>query len=85
MSYRILHLFFLPDLAAGRGFRTALGLLAHCTNKQDMIERVSGRAGRDGAYRMASSKTLFRFRCVRAEHSRYLCALISLATPKACS
>lgn len=34
---------------------------------------------------MASSKTLFRFRCVSAEHSRYLTALISLATARACS
>lgn len=34
---------------------------------------------------MASSKTLFKFRCVKAEHSRYFCALISLATARACS
>lgn len=34
-------------------------------------------------HRIASSKTLFRFLCVRAEHSRYLCALISLAQTKA--
>lgn len=26
----------------------------------------------DKAYRIASSKTLLRFRCVRAEHSMYL-------------
>lgn len=37
------------------------------------------------SHRMASSNTLFKFRCVRAEHSRYLCALISLATCTACS
>lgn len=36
-------------------------------------------------YRIASSKTLFRLRWVSAEHSRYLCARISLATAKACS
>lgn len=36
-------------------------------------------------YRIASSKTLFRLRCVSAEHSRYLCARISLATDSACS
>lgn len=34
---------------------------------------------------MASSKTLLRFRWVKAEHSRYLTALISLATDRACS
>lgn len=37
------------------------------------------------AYRMASSNTLLRLRCVRAEHSRYLCARISFATARACS
>ena len=37
------------------------------------------------AYLMASSKTLLRLRCVRAEHSMYLTALISLATLIACS
>lgn len=36
-------------------------------------------------YRIASSKTLFRFLCVRAEHSRYLCARISFATISAWS
>lgn len=40
---------------------------------------------KEGAYRIASSNTLFRFRCVSAEHSRYLCARISLATVRACS
>jgi len=34
---------------------------------------------------IASSKTLFKFRCVSAEHSKYLCALISFATIKAWS
>ena len=34
---------------------------------------------------IASSNTLFRFRCVNAEHSKYLCARISLDTAKACS
>jgi len=34
---------------------------------------------------MASSKTLFRFLCVRAEHSRYLWALISFAQDRAWS
>ena len=36
-------------------------------------------------YLIASSNTLLRFLCVRAEHSRYLTALISLATCTACS
>ena len=36
-------------------------------------------------YRIASSNTLFKFLCVSAEHSRYFCALISLATMTACS
>lgn len=36
-------------------------------------------------YRIASSKTLLRFRCVSAEHSRYFWALISFATMTACS
>jgi len=35
-------------------------------------------------YRIASSNTLFKFRCVRAEHSKYFWALISLATMTAC-
>ena len=34
---------------------------------------------------MASSKTLLRLRWVRAEHSRYLCARISLAHRRAWS
>lgn len=36
-------------------------------------------------HRIASSKTLFKFRCVSAEHSKYFWALISLATMTACS
>lgn len=34
---------------------------------------------------IASSNTLFRFRCVNAEHSKYFTALISLDTCTACS
>lgn len=34
---------------------------------------------------MASSNTLLRLRCVKAEHSRYFCALISLLTWSASS
>ena len=34
---------------------------------------------------IASSNTLFKFRCVSAEHSRYLWALISFATTNAWS
>lgn len=45
---------------------------------------VAGRGGRD-PYLMASSKTLLRLRWVSAEHSKYLTALISLATASACS
>ena len=37
------------------------------------------------AYLMASSNTLFKFLCVKAEHSKYLTALISFATESACS
>lgn len=37
------------------------------------------------SYRIASSNTLFRFRCVNAEHSRYFWAFISFATWTACS
>lgn len=45
--YKILHLFFLPDLAAGRGLRTALtpGKLALCHSS-----RAVYRAGNTGAY-----------------------------------
>lgn len=43
------------------------------------------KAADESTYLIASSNTLFRFRCVRAEHSRYLTALISLATCTACS
>lgn len=38
-----------------------------------------------GANRMASSNTLFKFLWVKAEHSKYLWALISFATIKAWS
>ena len=37
------------------------------------------------SHRIASSKTLFRFLCVKAEHSRYFWAFISFATCTACS
>jgi hypothetical protein len=66
--------FFLAAACCGRGLRTAL-------------ERVSIADFQvlQQSYRIASSNTLLRLRCVSAEHSRYFCALISLATMTACS
>ena len=71
------------------------GLLRLCFGRgRDMVSgvRYLGRKGRgmhvqhvQETYLIASSKTLLRFLCVRAEHSRYLTALISLATCTACS
>ena len=63
----------------GRGLSTAL-------QGDGLATEPSLVRGRHGfAYRMASSKTLLRFLCVRAEHSRYLWALISLAQASAWS
>jgi hypothetical protein len=72
-SYKITH-FAHFIVGAGRGLSTAL-----CP--------VSGSHGLVGHLTnlMASSNTLLRFRCVRAEHSKYLTALISFATASACS
>jgi hypothetical protein len=73
-NYKITHFVFF-FVGAGRGLSTAL-------------YPVSGSNGRMGGYLtnlMASSNTLLRFRCVRAEHSKYLTALISFATASACS
>lgn len=70
------------------------GLLRLCwgKKKRGMVSRgchlIDGRKGVFGGEKthlIASSKTLLRFLCVRAEHSRYLTALISLATCTACS
>ena len=92
--YKIMHLFFLPDFARGRGLRTALmenevSSVVITVSRQPATsanEALSYEVvGRAVTYRMASSKTLFRLRWVRAEHSRYLCARISLATANACS
>src|ERR1700722_1293255 len=72
-NYKITHLVFF-FVGVGRGLSTAL-----CP--------VSGSHGLMGHLTnlMASSNTLLRFRCVRAEHSKYLTALISFATASACS
>jgi hypothetical protein len=66
--------FFLAAVCWGRGLRTALRLVSAVIHAR--LQRT---------YRIASSNTLLRLRCVSAEHSRYFCALISLATMTACS
>jgi hypothetical protein len=70
-----MHFCFL-GFEVGRGLRTALSWTV-----SDCILRDKNSA----THLMASSKTLLRLRCVRAEHSMYLTALISLATLIACS
>jgi hypothetical protein len=73
--YRIVHLdFFLVAACWGRGLSTALQCISNCPA-----------LGFQETYRIASSNTLLRLRCVSAEHSRYFCALISFATMTACS
>src|SRR5438045_1980454 len=57
-----------------------LRLRARTENGSGRVSAVTRQVFWPVAYRMASSKTLFNFRCVKAEHSRYFCALISLAT-----
>jgi len=66
------------------------GLLRLCWRKgREMISDLATwkreKNARQETYLIASSNTLLRFLCVRAEHSRYLTALISLATWTACS
>lgn len=75
---RMVHLDFF-GLLGGFGLMTAL--LDSLINSRIFYE-ISA-AGY--TYLMASSKTLLRFRCVSAEHSRYFTARISLATCTACS
>ena len=68
--------FLVFSFFVGRGFSTAL------------LRIRSGKVRWESpvyAYLIASSNTLFRFLCVSAEHSRYLTALMSLATANACS
>ncbi len=76
-AYSMVHFDFFGFVGWGRGLRTALQWISVGTSWQ----------GFEGgnSHRMASSKTLFRFRWVKAEHSRYLCALISFAMTSAWS
>ena len=71
-------------------FGLLLFLLARRSWVQDSADRqlvIVNSVPRMGlsVYRIASSKTLFRFLCVSAEHSRYFRARISLETCNACS
>ncbi len=76
LPYSITHFGFgFCGFPTGLGFSTALQLSA-CTWSRTPLSWT---------YRIASSNTLLRFLCVSAEHSRYLCALISLDTWSACS
>ena len=69
--------------------RKALARLKQSEGKASARLKQSAALAREnknnGSYLIASSKTLFRFLCVSAEHSMYLCARISLATATACS
>jgi hypothetical protein len=80
-AYRIVHFDFFTLACCGLGLRTALR--THVSMRYG--KRKENRGNRWKADLMASSNTLFKFRCVSAEHSRYLWALISFATIKAWS
>jgi hypothetical protein len=67
---------FLDFLCALLGTRAEDGAVVALARHRERLQKT---------YRIASSNTLFKFRCVSAEHSRYFCALISLATMTACS
>ena len=72
-AHKITHFFFVGLLIA-RGLKTALCEVS-LTSFWEIYK----------LYRIASSKTLLRFLCVNAEHSRYLCARTSRDTWRACS
>lgn len=76
LNYSTVHLDFLGFGACCCGLRTALVLVSSLST-YSVKEK--------GSYRIASSNTLFKFLWVRAEHSKYLCARISLATTLAWS
>ena len=78
VDHRMTHFFFVFSLV-GLGFSTALVYVSLQLEHVAIVSHVSC------THRIASSKTLFRFLCVSAEHSKYLTALMSLATDKACS
>ena len=77
-AYKIMHLvpFSFLGLPVGRGFKTALVAFSTQAHSAYPTEQT---------HLIASSKTLFRFLCVNAEHSRYLWARMSLDTASACS
>ena len=75
-DHRIMHFDFF-FVSRGFGLMTALPKKSACMEHTPCFGLV--------AYVMASSNTFFKFRCVRAEHSRYFTALISFATWTACS
>jgi len=70
---------FFVALGGGLGLRTALGIERQYKYIWQRIRKE------DIANRMASSNTLFRFLWVKAEHSKYLWALISFAMIRAWS
>ena len=78
VDHRMTHFFGFFSFV-GLGFSTALV----CVSLQLEHLAIVGHVG--CTHRIASSKTLFRFLCVSAEHSKYLTALMSLATDRACS
>ena len=74
LSQRMEHFGFF-GFCAGLGLMTALQVLSVLSLEYRVLN----------THLIASSNTLFRFRCVSAEHSRYFTALISFATCTACS
>jgi hypothetical protein len=72
----MVHLLFFLLEGVGRGFSTALVKISSLSEIPFKVLM---------AYLIASSKTDLRFLWVSAEHSRYLTALISRATARACS
>ncbi len=87
--YRIVHLPPFFFWGWGLGLRTALYCkISHYSSadqKPLRLAHAAGDLGRGTTYLIASSNTLFKFLWVKAEHSKYLWARISLATIKAWS
>lgn len=82
-SYKRVHFLLFCCLGCGRGLKTALD--SRSVNPYIVIRIQRATCEAPLPYLIASSKTLFKFRCVNAEHSRYLCALMSFATINAWS
>jgi hypothetical protein len=62
-----------------------LATYSNADQKPLRLTHAAGDLGQGATYLIASSNTLFKFLWVKAEHSKYLWARISLATIKAWS